>query len=169
MAKRAVDLFDDPPWKSEDATVPRVRPARAALNCTLVLVLLFIASMALPWFHSGETPPWTPFAHWLDLGWAPGTQRWGFLLLALGAALATATGLTIRTHRKVLFGLLPVLATALVVMTVLETSAHLGVNPGPLLQADFGAWFGVSLAALVLVTAASAAIFGIPERFRQPR
>jgi len=84
-------------------------------------------------------------------------------------ALATATGLTIRTHRKVLFGLLPVLATALVVMTVLETSAHLGVNPGPLLQADFGAWFGVSLAALVLVTAASAAIFGIPERFRQPR
>lgn len=89
-------------------------------------------------------------------------------MLALGAALAAATGTTIRTRRKILFGLLPVFAAALMVMTILETSAHLSVSPGPALQADFGAWIGGGLAVLVLISAAVAAIFGIPNRFRQP-
>ena len=168
MGKRAVDLFDDPAWKTETEAVHPARPSQASLICTLTLVVLFMASTALPWFHSGETPPWTPFSHWLNRGWSPGSQRWGLLMLALGAALAVATGITIRTRRKILFGLLPVFAAALALMTILETSARLSVNPGPLLQSDFGAWIGGGLAVLVLTTAAVAAIFGIPNRFRQP-
>ncbi|MDA8399910.1 MAG: hypothetical protein M0008_07680 [Actinomycetota bacterium] len=77
--------------------------------------------------------------------------------------------LTIRTRHKVLFVLLPLQATALVLMTVLEASTHLSVNPGPLLQADLEAWFGMRLAVLVLITAAAAAVFGIPGRFRNSR
>ncbi|MDA8311082.1 MAG: hypothetical protein M0Z46_10825 [Actinomycetota bacterium] len=168
MGKRAVDLFDDPAWKARVEAARPARPSEASLICTLILVLLFMASMALPWFQSGETPPWTPFSRWLNLGWSPGTQKWGLLLVALGAALAVATGLTIRTRRKVLFGFLPACATALVVTTLLETSAHLSVNPGPPLQPDFGARFGDGLAVLVLITATVATLFGIPQRFRQP-
>lgn len=168
MGKRAVDLFDDPAWKTETEAAHPARPSSASLICTLTLVVLFMASTALPWFDSGETPPWTPFSHWLNRGWSPGSQRWGLLMLALGAALAAATGITIRTRRKILFGLLPVFAAALVVVTILETAAHLSVNPGPPIQADFGAWIGEGLAVLVLITAAVAAIFGIPTRFRQP-
>lgn len=169
MGKRAVDLFDDPAWRMEGEVVHLARPSQASLIYTLTLVVLFMASTALPWFQSGETLPWTPFSHWLNRGWSPGTQRWGLLMLALGAALAVAAGLTIRTRRKILFGVLPVFAAALVVMTILETSAHLSENPGPPLHADFGAWIGDGLAFLVLVTAAIAAIFGIPEHFRRPR
>lgn len=169
MKKRAVDLFDDPPWSTEVEGAHPARPSRASLTCAQTLALLFVASTCLPWFQSGETPPWTPYSHWLNLGWWPGTQRWGFLLLALGAAFAAATGLTIRTRRRALFGLLPPLATALAVMTALEASAHLLVDPGPPLQADFGAWLGEALAVLSMVAAAIAAAFGIPERLRQLR
>ena len=105
MGKQAVDLFDDSSWETAVEAVRPAHSARASLNSTLVLVILFTASMALPWFNSGETPPWRPFSHWLDLGWSPGTQRWGFLLLALAAVLATTTGLTIRMRRPALFGL----------------------------------------------------------------
>ena len=169
MRKRAVELFDDPAWRPEVEAVHPARPSQASLICTLIAVVLFIASMALPWFRSGETSPWTPFSHWLNLGWSPGTQGLGLLLVALGAALAAVTAITIWTRHKVLFGLLPLLATALVVMTVLEASAHLSVDPGPLLQADFGAWLGEGLAVFVLITAAVATIFGISERFRSSR
>lgn len=169
MGKRAVDLFDDAPWETGVEAVRPARLARASLIGTLILVVLFMASMALPWFDSGETPPWTPFSHWLNLGWSPGTQRWGFLLLALAGVLAIAAGLTIRTRRLALFGLLPVLATALVVMTVLETAAHPSVDPGPLLQADFGAWIGDALAVCVLIAAVAAAMFGMTKRSRQPQ
>lgn len=166
VGRRRIDLFDDSPRNTDAAAA---RPARASLVCTLILVILFMASMTLPWFHSGETPPWTAFSHWLNLGWSPGTQRWGFLLLTLATALATATGLTIRMRRRALFVLLPAFAAALVILTVLETSAHLSVNPGPLLQADFGAWIGDGLAVCVLVAAVAAAMFGIPKRSLAPQ
>jgi hypothetical protein len=169
VAKRAVDLLDDPAWKHEVGTVHPPRPSNASLVCTLILVFLFMASMALPWFHSEETPPWTPFSHWLDLGWSPGTQRWGFLLFALAVALAVVIGFTIRERHKVLFGLLPLLAAALVVTTILEASAHLSPDPGPPLRADFGAWTGEGFAFCILVAAAVAAIFGTPKGCRQAR
>ena len=77
MDRRAIDLFDDAPWPTE---VPVNEPAspRPWLVASLVLAGLFLMSMALPWFTSPETPAWTPFSHWLDLGWSPGTPELGF-------------------------------------------------------------------------------------------
>ncbi len=56
MGKRTVDLFDDPAWKTKTEAVHPVRPSQAALICTLTLVVLFMASTALPWFHSARRP-----------------------------------------------------------------------------------------------------------------
>lgn len=169
MSNRAVDLFDDPPWAREAPSDDRAaRPSRAWLISTLVLDVLFAASMALPWFTSGETPPWTPFSHWLNLGWSPGTERWGLLLLALCAVLAVDLGLIVRTRRIALLVTLPLLAAVLVVMTFLEASAHLSVNPGPSLHADFGAWIGDCLSVCILICTAVGTIAAVWERLSQP-
>jgi hypothetical protein len=50
--------------------------------------------------------------------------------------------------------LLSLVATGLLVVTLLEASAHLTVDPGPNLQADYGAVIGSGAAVLLWVTLA---------------
>jgi hypothetical protein len=159
MGKQAVDLFDNAPWSTgEPADKQPARSPRPLLVVSLVLVGLLMSSMALPWFTSGETPAWTPFSHWLNLGWSPGSQKWGFLVLALGAAAAIAIGVAISTPRKVPMSLLLLVASSLLVATLLEGFAHLAVNPGPNLHADYGTWVGSVAAVLAWVDIAVAAV-----------
>lgn len=159
MDRRAIDLFDDAPWPTE---VPVNEPAspRPWLVASLVLAGLFLMSMALPWFTSPETPAWTPFSHWLDLGWSPGTQNWGFLVLALGAVTAIAICMALLTPRKALIVLALLVATSLVVAAFLEARASLSVNPGPNLHADYGAWIGTAVAVLALTCIAVSTYLG---------
>lgn len=110
--------------------------------------------MALPWFTSAETPSWTPFSHWLNLGWSPGTRNWAFLLLGLGVALTVGIAMTLRSPSKIAMNLLLLVASGLLVVTLLEASAHLSVNPGPNLQAGYGALIGSAAAALLWITLA---------------
>src|ERR1700728_542490 len=169
MGRRAVDLFDDPPWQT-GMPVDQPTPARRSLVVSLVLVALLISSMALPWFASGETPPWTPFSHWLDLGWSPGTQKWGFLVLALGAVVAISLGIAIPTPGKARLSLLLVVATGLVCATLLEAIADLSVDPGPNLHADYGAWIGGAAAVLAWfgIAVATYISWRAPVPSRQP-
>lgn len=143
-----MDLFDDAPWPMELAVgQPVVRSPRPILGAALGFLLLFVVSMGLPWFTSAETPAWTPFSHWLDLGWSPGTERWGYLVLGLGLVAAAVTGVAVWSlNTRRLWSALS-LTTALVV-TVLEASANLAVDPGPNLHADYGAWIGSAAAVL---------------------
>lgn len=157
MSRARIDLFDDPPWTNElpSHRVRGVSP-RALLIASSGCIGAFLISMGQPWFASGETPQWTPFSHWLDRGFFPGTQKWGFLMLALGvvAALVVIIGLFWpRLHWQIAFF---VLATVLVVVTVSEAAAHLSVNPGPNLGADYGAWIGVAAVVLAWCSAAVA-------------
>jgi hypothetical protein len=169
MGKRPVDLFDDAPWPTEIADAADPSP-RSALVASLVLVVLLTASMALPWFHGTESPPWTPFAHWLDRGWSPGTQDWGFLMLALSVATTVVLGFTIRSPRRLRVGVLVVLATALVVVVALEDSAHLPMGDGPNLDAYYGAWIGTTFAAFAWILVAIGALVALfQERRCRPR
>lgn len=149
---RSIDLFDDAPWSTE---VPvdhgTVRSPRSLLVVSLASVVLLMASLAIPWFKSGETPAWTPFSNWLNLGWAPGTKNWGFLVLALAAVVAISIGLVIPSARNTWTGLVFLAATAMVVVTLLEATAQLSVNPGPELHADYGAWIGSAAAVLAWI------------------
>lgn len=168
MSGQHIDLFDDPPWSNQPSTpqVRRVSP-RAFLISSLGFVGLFSISMGQPWFTSGETPQWTPFSHWLDRGFFPGTQSWGFLMLALD--LATALTLVIGLIWPRLIGqvALLVLATTLVIVTVSEASAHLSVDPGPNLGADYGAWIGVAM--IVLAWCCIAVAMALRHRWRPAR
>jgi hypothetical protein len=122
----------------------------------LGFVVLLIASMALPWFTSSETGAWTPFSDWLNLGWSPGTQNWGFLVLALASASAIGIGVVISSVQKSRTTVAMLLASALAVTTLLETSAELSVNPGPRLHAEFGAWIGGTAAVVAWIALAVA-------------
>jgi hypothetical protein len=124
---------------------------RPWLVASLVLLALLLSSTALPWFTSAETSQWGPLSHRLDLGWAPGTQDWGFLVLALGAAAVIAAGIALVAPKRAPRVVLLVLASALVVATLLELNAHLSVNPGPNLHADYGAWVGGAAAVLAWI------------------
>jgi hypothetical protein len=169
VGRRAVDLFDDAPWLTE---VPvdreRVCSPRPFLVVSLALVLLLVTSLALPWFNSSETPAWTPFSNWLNLGWAPGTENWGFLVLVLAAVVAVSIGMVIPAARNARTGLVLVAATAMVVVTLLEASAQLSVNPGPELHADYGAWIGCAAAVLAWISTAAATFLG-SRRFSASR
>lgn len=157
----SIDLFDDPPWPSEAPSHETpVRSPRSSLVTSLVFVGILLASMALPWFASAETPAWTPFSHWLNLGWSPGTQKWGFLVLALGVltVLAIVTGLL--WPRRAWLVVVLVLAGVLVVVTLLEATAQLSVDPGPNLNAAYGAWIGSTAAVLAWCGIAVATYLG---------
>jgi hypothetical protein len=128
-----------------------VESRRLTLLVSLALVGLLMCSMALPWFTSAETPSWTPFSHWLNLGWSPGTRNWAFLLLGLEAGVAVGIGVALRSASKFGLKLLFLAATGLLVVTLLEASAQLSVDPGPNLQADYGALIGSAAAALLWI------------------
>ena len=126
--------------------------------------------MALPWFDGAESPPWTPFSHGLDRGWSPGTQDWGFLMLALSVTTAVVVGFTIRSPRNVRVGVLLVLATALVVVVVLEDAARTRVGDGPNLDAYYGAWIGTTLGAFAWIWVAIGALLALVQGRRgRPR
>lgn len=147
--RQAVDLFDDAPWPTElPFDQQKVHSPRPILVASLFFVAVLLLSMTLPWFTSAETPGWLPFSHWLNLGWSPGTQDWGFLVLGLAAFVAIGIGLAIHSPRSPGTTLALAFATALVVTTLLEASAGLSVNPGPNLHADYGAWIGATAAVL---------------------
>ena len=137
--KRAIDLLDDAPWPSK---VPLPKPAvdssQPWLVASLVFVILLISSMALPSFTSDETPPWTPLSRWLNLGWSPGTQHWGLLVVILAAATAIGIGLVIPSPRRALMPLLLLFITGLGAVTLVWAYSRLSVNPGPNLHAGYG-------------------------------
>ncbi len=167
---RSIDLFDDAPWSTEMPVDHRaVRSPRSVLVGSLALVLLLMASFALPWFKSSETPAWTPFTSWLNLGWAPGTENWGFLVLALAAVVAVSIGLVILSGRTAWTGLVFLAATALAVVTLLEASAQLSVNPGPNLHADYGAWLGSAAAVLAWIGISVVAALSLRDLLRRDR
>ncbi len=167
---RSIDLFDDAPWSTEVPVDHRSVPSpRSLLVVSQVLVVLLLASLALPWFKSSETPAWNPFSSWLNLGWAPGTKNWGFLDLALAAVVAVSIGLAIASARNAWTGLVLLAATALVVVTLLEASAQLSVNPGPNLHADYGAWIGSAAAVLAWMGIAVVAALSLRDLLRRDR
>lgn len=164
MSKQSVDLFHDPGWPTDmPVGQPTVDWRRRTLLASIALVGLLICSMALPWFRSAETPSWTPFSHWLDLGWSPGTQHWGFLLLGLALGVAVGTGVALRCKSMLVMMPLVALATCLLVVTLLEASAHLSVDPGPDLQADYGALLGTGTAVVLWIGLALALFLGPKE------
>ncbi len=157
VGRRPFDLLGDPQWSAElPVDHPCTLSPRQLLVASLASVVLLMASMALPWFKSSETPSWTPFSHWLDLGWSPGTRNWGLLVLALSAAVAIAIGVVIPSIRKSRMILLLCVATALVVTTLLESTSDLSVDPGPNLSAYYGAWIGDTAAVLAWICIAIA-------------
>ena len=67
---------------------------------------------------------------------------------------------------KARMSLLLLVATSLVVVTLLEAFAHLAVNPGPNLHADYGAWVGSAAAVLAWVNIVVAALFTRSHRYQ---
>jgi hypothetical protein len=157
VGRRAIDLFDDAPWSADFAIDQPARPSpRPWLFASVVSVSLLLASMALPWFTSSETPSWTPFSRWLALGWTPGTQRWGFLDLALGCvSLLTLMVALFRPFRPYMLPSMT-LAICLLVVTLLEATATLIVDPGPPIHADYGAVVGSVASVFASITVAVA-------------
>jgi hypothetical protein len=152
VSKASVGLFDGPSWSTDvSGGQPTVDTRRLTLVVSLGLIGLLMCSMALPWFTSAETPSWTPFSHWLDLGWSPGTRNWAFLLFGLSAGVAVGIAVVLRSAAKSGMNLLLLAATALLVVTVLEATANLSVDPEPNLHADYGAIVGVWAAVLLWI------------------
>jgi hypothetical protein len=143
MSGPRIDLFDDPPWSGEAPAdeVPGVSP-RPCLTASLALVALLLFSMAFPWLTGAATTAigqTSPFSTLLSRGWSPGTQNWGFLMLALGALTVLAIVLGILWPRKGLLISLLFLMTILASIALTEAFAPSESN----LHADYGAWIGV--------------------------
>jgi hypothetical protein len=170
MPESAVDLFEDPPWSTGVAVErPIVYSPRPVLVVSLLLVVVFLSSMALPWFSLAQESKWTPFSRWLDQGWSSGTQKWGFLVLALGAVEALAIGAAIRAPKKTRMSLLLAIATILVSATLLEARARPLYGDGPHLQAAYGAWVGGIAAVLAWIGIAVATSLSHRPNFSQSR
>jgi len=155
VGNASVDLFDGRSWPIDArGGHPPVDFRRLTLLVSLTLIGLLMCSMVLPWFTSAETPSWTPFSHWLDLGWSPGTRNWAFLLLGASAGVAVGIPVAFRSAGKFGMTLLLLAASGLLVVTLLEASANLSVNPGPNLHADYGAIVGACAAVFLWITLA---------------
>jgi hypothetical protein len=152
LSKASVDLFDGPSWSTDvSGGQPTVDSRRFTLLVSLGLNGLLMCSMALPWFTSAETPSWTPFSHWLDLGWSPGTRNWAFLLFGLSAGVTVGIAVVLRSAAKFGMILLFLAATGLLVVTLLEATANLSIDPGPNLHGDYGAIIGAWAAILLWI------------------
>ncbi len=152
MDEHSVDLFEGPSPPTGLTVGPSTaRSRRLTLFASLALVSLLMASMALPWFTSAETPSWTPFSHWLNLGWSPGTRNWALLLFVLAVGVAIGAAIATWSASKVARRLLLLAATVLLVVTFLEAPARQSVNPGPNLHADYGATIGTCAAVLLWI------------------
>ena len=130
------------------------RTARQLFLAAAALVAVMLASTLLPWFTSAETPSWTPYSRWLDLGWAPGTRDFGLVMAAL--AVVTVVCLVLVTLRPGRVGGVVALGltVGLLAVALVESAAHLSVDPGPDLHFDWGAVLGcAALTAAVGCTA----------------
>ena len=175
----SVDLFDDPPWTSSPAA-DRHQVRRWAF-ATLTLCLLGAVGVAisttLPWFGLDESlgvgflrlqDQMSGLSRYLQPAqfgsFSPGTQAWGFLILALSCGVAMSAIITLGTDvvgRRTPFGLyvvVAVLALLLVIATVLEAHAKPPFGDGPPLRFSWGAVVGVAAATTSLIGACSAVI-----------
>ena len=175
----SVDLFDDPPWTSSPAA-DRHQVRRWAF-ATLTLCLLGAVGVAisttLPWFGLDESlgvgflrrqDQMSGLSRYLQPAqfgsFSPGTQAWGFLILALSGGVAMSAIITLGTDvvgRRTPFGLsvvVAVLTLLLVIAAVLEAHAKPPFGDGPPLRFSWGAVVGVAAATTSLIGACSAVI-----------
>jgi hypothetical protein len=161
MGRAPIDLFDDPPWP---ATAPShetpVRSPRSSLVASLAFVDVLLASQALPWFTSPVTSAWTPLSRWVNGGWSPGTQYWGLLVLVLGVLTVLGIVCGLLWPRRGWLVVLLMLATALVVVTLLEATAQPPAELGLDVHAVYGAWIGSAAAVLAWCGIAVATCLG---------
>ena len=147
---RSIDLFDDAPWSTEVPVDHRVRSVtpvvarrvagarRPALGQSRVaLVQEFRDSRLDAVFELVEPGLGTRDEELGPSRLGPGRG---------GGCFHRAW--RSRPPRNAWTGLVFLAATALVVVTLLEASAQLSVNPGPNLHADYGAWIGSAAAVL---------------------
>ena len=176
----SVDLFDDPPWTSSPPTADRHqgrRSAIAALGLCLLGGVGVAVSTTLPWFGLDESLG-VGFLHLQDQmgalsrylqpaqfgSFTPGTQEWGFLILALSCGVATSAIMTIAMRligRRTPFGLYVVLAVVALLLAIacaLDAHAKPPFGDGPPLRFSWGAVIGVAAAATSLIGACSALI-----------
>ncbi|HVT42420.1 MAG TPA: hypothetical protein VHD39_05505, partial [Acidimicrobiales bacterium] len=180
------DLFDDPPWiapKDVAQSHGRLWMALAYGVCTLGAAVTAI-STTFPWFgvddgvgyggvfgldeqRSALARDLTPL--FVTAGVAPGTQSWGFVILALAACVAlgafvvTVFVLWGRRPPIVLRGALVALALALVIVCVLEAHAQPLSGDEPIFRFSWGAIVGVAAAVVSLLGAGLALVSGKGE------
>jgi hypothetical protein len=176
----SVDLFDDPPWTSSPAAAdPHQgrRSAIAALGLCLLGAVGVAISTTLPWFGLDESlgvgflrlqDQMSALSRYLQPAgfgsFSPGTQEWGFLILALSCGVAMSAIMTVAMPligRRTPFGLylvLAVLALLLVIASVLDAHAKPPFGDGPPLRFSWGAVVGVAAATTSLIGACSALI-----------
>ena len=173
-SRGSVDLFDDPPWTGPPPVAARHRPlsAVAALGVCLLGALGVAISTTLPWFGLDDSigigflrlqSEMSALSRYLEPvqggSVSPGTQGWGFLILALSCgaawvAIITLAGLGIGRRVPVgLYVLLTALALLLVVASVLDAHARPPLGDGPPLRFSWGAVVGVTAATMSLIGA----------------
>ncbi len=144
VRRRSFDLFNDPIWLAEPPGTSRsaLYSSRVPFRFLLTSAALLATSMALPWYSSSETVALSPLSNWLNLGWGPGSRRWGFVILALALLVAIGAEIAVLAPRKALAGMLLIFEVLLLFATCLEVFAHPSIDPGPSLDADWGAALG---------------------------
>ena len=176
----SVDLFDDPPWISSPAATDR-RQGRRSATALLGLCLLGAVGVAisttLPWFGLDESlgvgflrlqDQSSALSRYLQPAqfgsFSPGTQEWGFLILALSCGVAMSAIVTIAMHLIGqsspcgLYVVLAVLALLLAIACVLDAHAKPPFGDGTPLRFSWGAVVGVAAATTSLIGACSALI-----------
>jgi hypothetical protein len=164
---RGIDLFDDPPWEpSSETRRTHVRVQIIPLIVCALASSAFVAAANLPWFgfvgtgipsdhYSALAPELAPPRSGLT-GLIPGSQSWGFLLvawsvlvagLALGAVIACARNPLSQVRRLNRLLLSVALASlVLISLVVLELTAKVHFGDGPIIGYDWGAIVGLGLA-----------------------
>lgn len=171
MSRAPIDLFDDPDWSAEARVgeAPKVSP-RPCLTASLALVALLLFSMQFPWLALTVTPQAgsPPLSGLLSRGWLPGTQDWGFLMLALGVFTALAIVIGLLWPMRSLLIALFVLATVLLLVTIAEAFASSFGDPWPYVHSGYGAWIGAPAVGFAWCCTAAATALSL-SRARPPR
>jgi hypothetical protein len=157
------DLFDDPHW--ETAPVQRRRiSARPPLGISIIGSAGVAIRTMLPWYGSPEggdevwqfsSPGLRPTSQLLNgPGRHPGTEGFGYLILALSGAtlvLAVLGWIAVRRPPRPVSNLarclavgVAVSATALLAVVICEVQAHPPLGDGPPPSSDWGAIVGVA-------------------------